>query len=70
MNGYVIEGHVPAEQVIRLLEIRPDIIGLSVPGMPIGSPGMESDTIPAEAYNVIAFDHQGRTGVFASYPAK
>ena len=60
---------MPAEQVIRLLQIKPDVTGISVPGMPIGSPGMESDTLPAESYNVIAFDRQGRTGIFASYPA-
>ena len=70
VDGYIIEGHVPVEQIIRLLELRPDVIGLSVPGMPVGSPGMESDTIPAQAYKVIAFDKQGRTGVFATYPAE
>jgi hypothetical protein len=67
VDGYVIEGHVPAEQIIRLLKIRPEVVGVAVAGMPIGSPGMESDTIPAQAYQVIAFDQQGRTGVFASY---
>jgi len=70
VDGYVIEGHVPVEQIIRLLQLRPNVIGLAVPGMPIGSPGMESDTIPPQPYQVIAFDRQGRTGVFASYPAK
>ena len=70
VDGYVIEGHVPAEQIIRLLKIRPYIVGLGVPGMPIGSPGMESDTIPAQAYQVIAFDKKGRTGVFANYPGE
>ena len=61
VDGYIIKDHVPAEQVIKLLQIKPDIIGLSVPGIPIGSPGMESDTIPVEFYNVIAFDPMGRT---------
>jgi hypothetical protein len=41
VDGYVIEGHVPADVVDRLLRERPDVIGLSVPGMPVGSPGME-----------------------------
>ncbi len=65
VDGYVIEGHVPAEVIHRLLDERPDIVGLSVPGMPIGSPGMEGS--PAERYNVLAFDRQGRTEVYASY---
>jgi len=67
VDGYVIEGHVPGEQIVRLLKMKPDILGISVPGMPIGSPGMESDTTPAQAFDVIAFDKQGRTGIFASY---
>ena len=70
VDGYVIEGHVPVEQVIRLLQLRPPILGLAVPGMPIGSPGMESDTIPAQAYQVIAFDQLGRMKIFASYPGE
>lgn len=68
VGGYVIEGHVPVEQIARLLQIKPDIVGIAVPGMPIGSPGMESDTIPPQPYQVIAFDKQGRTGIFATYP--
>ncbi len=70
VDGYIIEGHVPAKQIIRLLELRPDILGLSVAGMPVGTPGMESDTIPAQAYQVIAFDREGRTEVFANYPVE
>lgn len=70
VDGYVIEGHVPAEQVMRLLRLKPDITGLSVPGMPVGSPGMESDETPAQPYQVIAFDEEGRTGVFATYPGE
>ncbi|WP_297112239.1 DUF411 domain-containing protein [uncultured Devosia sp.] len=60
IDGYVIEGHVPAEAVIALLDKRPQIQGLAVPGMPLGSPGMEG---PAgrdpDEYNVMAFDGSG-----------
>jgi len=65
VEGYVIEGHVPAEVIRRLLDERPDIVGLSVPGMPIGSPGMEGS--PTEHYSVLAFDRRGKTEVYASY---
>ncbi len=65
IEGYVIEGHVPAEDIKRLLEERPDIAGLSVPGMPIGSPGMEGPN-PVR-YDVLAFDSQGNVEVFASH---
>jgi hypothetical protein len=64
--GYAIEGHVPADAIARLLEERPPIVGLAVPGMPAGSPGMESAT-PHVHYDVIAFDKEARTSVFARY---
>jgi hypothetical protein len=65
IGDYVVEGHVPAEQVKRLLAESPDVEGISVPGMPIGSPGMErGDT--REPYDVIAF-RDDQAGVFASY---
>lgn len=65
--GYVIEGHVPAAQVKRLLLLKPDAIGLAVPGMPVGSPGMEvGDT--QEPYDVLLIDKRGRASVFARYP--
>ncbi|MCB8992103.1 MAG: CopG family transcriptional regulator [Ardenticatenaceae bacterium] len=67
VDGYVIEGHVPAAEVERLLAERPDIAGLSVPGMPVGSPGMESPGAADQPYDVIAFDATGNTSVFASY---
>ena len=54
VEGYVIEGHVPASEIRRLLQERPAVAGLSVPGMPVGSPGMEGT--PAERYQVLAFD--------------
>jgi hypothetical protein len=63
-----VEGHVPREEIIRLLRERPDIIGLSVPGMPLGSPGMEIADSIAAPYEVISFDKLGRTRVFATYP--
>jgi hypothetical protein len=66
-DGYVIEGHVPAKDVVRLLSERPEgVDGLAVPGMPIGSPGMERGD-ELDPYNVLAFSEDGRTGVFASY---
>lgn len=64
--GYVVEGHVPADAIARLLEERPPIVGIAVPGMPAGSPGMENAQ-PYVSYEVIAFDAQGRTSVFARY---
>lgn len=63
-GGYVIEGHVPAAAVKRLLAERPAATGLSVPGMPVGSPGMEGGT--SETYDVVLFGKQGRS-VFARY---
>jgi hypothetical protein len=65
IDGYVIEGHVPVEDVIRLLEERPDVAGLAVPKMPIGSPGMEGPN--PEPYDVLAFTEQGSTHTYASH---
>jgi hypothetical protein len=64
VEGYVIEGHVPAETIKRLLRERPAVAGLAVPGMPLGSPGMESPGHPAQRYNVLTFDRGGRTTVY------
>ncbi len=66
VGGYIIEGHVPEKDIARLLLERPDALGLSVPGMPIGSPGMEIDD-ELEAFDVILFRKDGTTEVFASY---
>jgi hypothetical protein len=66
--GYLIEGHVPAADIRRLLVERPAAIGLSVPGMPFGSPGMGPED-QREAYDVILIGRDGATTVFASYPA-
>ena len=67
LNDYVIEGHVPAPDIARLLEEGPRVAGLAVPGMPIGSPGMEVPGRPVESYDVIAFDRRGGAEVFSSH---
>ena len=61
VEAYVLEGHVPAIAIRRLLAERPQIKGLAVPGMPVGSPGMEVKGTPAEPYDVIAFGPAGET---------
>jgi len=63
VEGYVIEGHVPAGDVKRLLQERPSVIGLSAPGMPQGSPGMEGP-YPPERYQVMSFDEKGAIEIF------
>jgi hypothetical protein len=65
VDGYVVEGHVPATDVTRLLATRPAITGIAVAGMPRGSPGMEYG--PAVAYDVIAFKPDGTLDLFASH---
>jgi hypothetical protein len=64
VEGYIVEGHVPVAAVERLLAQRPAILGLAVPGMPLGSPGMEIEGQPAEPYDVIAFAADGTHTVF------
>lgn len=66
VGGYVVEGHVPADLIVRLLRERPQVVGLAVPGMPAGSPGMDVPGSPAQPYQVFTFDGKGKTGVFAS----
>ena len=66
VGGYVVEGHVPAADVRRMLTDKPAIAGISAPGMPMGSPGMEGP-YPADRYDVVSFDAQGRTAVYASH---
>ncbi len=63
IDGYVVEGHVPADQVKRLLAERPDLAGIAVPGMPTGSPGMEGPN--AKPYEVLSFTHSGEAAVYA-----
>lgn len=67
VDGYVVEGHVPVTEIERLLVERPDITGLAVPGMPIGSPGMEAAGAEAQPFDVLAFNEAGEVEVFASY---
>lgn len=67
VGDYVVEGHVPAREVIRLLEERPEAVGLAVPGMPIGSPGMEMPGREPDPYSVLLFDAEGDVRVFARY---
>ena len=66
VDGYIVEGHVPTEAVQRLLSERPNIAGIAVPGMPLGTPGMEANGIQ-EPYTVYAFDEQGQISTFAEY---
>jgi hypothetical protein len=65
VGGYAIEGHVPAADIRRLLKEKPAGAGLAVPGMPLGSPGMESDR--TQPYDVLLFNAEGRTRVYRHY---
>jgi hypothetical protein len=65
VNGYAIEGHVPATDVLRLLQERPSVLGIAVPGMPLGSPGMEAPK--GQAYDVVSFDKDNQVKVFSSH---
>lgn len=64
VDGYVVEGHVAADVIKQMLTDRPDITGIAVPGMPIGSPGMEGRN--PQAYNILAFDKRGTQEVYAT----
>ena len=66
IEGFFIEGHVPGTDIKRLMDEKPDAIGLTVPGMPMGSPGMEQGT-ESEKYNVLLIRKDGTTEVFASH---
>ena len=67
LEGYLIEGHVPAEDMERLLAGRPKLTGLAVPGMPKSTPGMAVPGEPAEPYTVVSFQKDGSTQVFARH---
>ena len=67
VEGYLVEGHVPAPVIERLLKERPRVTGLAVPGMPVGSPGMEGPN--PEPYSVLSFDAEGHVAVYAQQPA-
>ncbi|UWP92306.1 DUF411 domain-containing protein [Aliiroseovarius crassostreae] len=68
VEGYVIEGHVPAADIRRLLSERPDAVGLSAPGMPYGSPGMGPES-ERDAYSIHLIRKDGSTELFTHYPA-
>jgi hypothetical protein len=63
IDGYVIEGHVPADVIQRMLKERPKIVGLTAPGMPKSAPGMDE---PGEPYNILTFDSKGKTTIYTS----
>lgn len=67
VNGYVVEGHVPAADIKRMLAEKPAIAGIAAPGMPTGSPGMEVPGQRAEKYDVVSFTKGGATKVFAHH---
>ena len=67
IGGYTVEGHVPAADIKRLLTERPEAVGLTVPGMPLGSPGMEVADGSKDAYDVLLVLRDGSTKVWASY---
>jgi hypothetical protein len=69
VGGYFVEGHVPAEQVLRMLKEKPKAKGLTVPAMPIGSPGMEQGDV-VQPYDVHLVNQDGTTTVYARYPKK
>ena len=64
VGGYVVEGHVPSDLITRMLKEKPKVLGLAVPGMPAGSPGMEVGG-QKDAYEVLTFDASGKSAVFA-----
>jgi hypothetical protein len=67
IGGYFVEGHVPAEDVKRLLAAHPNAKGLTLPGMPIGSPGMEVASLKAQAYEVYLVAKDGSVSIFAHH---
>ena len=67
VDGYVIEGHVPAADIRRLLRDKPPIRGLVLPGIPVGSPGMEVEGVDAPAYTVLALNRDGSTTPYAEH---
>jgi hypothetical protein len=68
VNGFVVEGHVPAAEIHRFLKLRPAVLGLAVPNMPMGSPGMEGPG--AKPYDVVTFDKAGKLKVFSTQGSK
>jgi hypothetical protein len=72
VDGYVIEGHVPADDIKKLLRSRPEALGLAAPGMPVGSPGMDGPEYKGQVdpYDVLLVQADGRWRVFTSYAGK
>ena len=68
--GYALEGHVPAREIRRLLAEKPNAVGLTVPGMPMGSPGMEMPDMQADAYDVLLVRKDGSHAVYQHYKAR
>lgn len=68
VDGYVIEGHVPAAEIERLLNERPEVIGIAVAGMPPGSPGMDIEGFKNDPYDVVSFHETGEIEIYSSYP--
>jgi hypothetical protein len=66
-GSYVVEGHVPAVDIKKLLASKPKVAGVAVPGMPVGSPGMDVPGRTPDKYDVIAFARDGKRSVFASH---
>lgn len=66
VDGYVVEGHVPADDILTLLKTKPKVIGISVPGMPKGTPGMEMGGTK-DPYEVISFDRDKRFAIFSKH---
>lgn len=64
VNGYLVEGHVPADAVLKMLKEKPAIAGIAVPGMPMGAPGMEVPSGQKDAYSIVSFDKAGKTAVY------
>ncbi len=67
VDGYIVEGHVPVAEIERLLAERPEVVGIGVAGMPLGSPGMPTNGAAAQPYDVMTFDQSGPLAVYASY---
>lgn len=67
IDGYVIEGHVPANDIKRLLVELPAVTGLTAPGMPMRSPGMQEPGLPPRGYDVLSFNKQGKRATFSRY---
>ncbi len=69
INGYVVEGHVPADDIIKMMAERPEISGISVPGMPVGTPGMEMGG-KKDPFKVISFDEKNQYKIYNQYEGK